>query len=315
MRIQATHLMEAFEKAGKRVHVVGDLNAGVIVALDMEGRLFTVLDGEVLNHVNLEAVSGESTQNKYIIAGGDGLWPAPEGTSLGYHYSSGSWRVPPGIRGARYLVDKATKLDATILAEVDLINAKGLGIPTIFSRQVTIDKGNSWVNVHVVESITYIGRLPLQRTDGLLVPWTLCMLDSGPGCHALFPCADQLFVWDLYDDAKCREQEWSGGMYKAATNASHRFQIAMDEVPWVEFHDVNGGLVVRRQANPLAKGHSTIDISDLPPDVAPGEKGVRYSVYSDTTNFMEIEVAGGCPEVILPDSEMSLAVSTRFTRT
>lgn len=70
MRIEATHLLEAFEKAGKRVHVVGDLNAGVIVALDMEGRLFTVLDGEVLNHVNLEAVSGESTQDKYLVVGG-----------------------------------------------------------------------------------------------------------------------------------------------------------------------------------------------------------------------------------------------------
>ena len=60
MKIEATRLLEAFEKAGKRVHVVGDLNAGLIMALEMEGRLFTVLDGEVLNHVNLAAVSGES---------------------------------------------------------------------------------------------------------------------------------------------------------------------------------------------------------------------------------------------------------------
>ena len=314
--MEASYMLEAFEKAGKRVHVVGDLDAGVIIALDMEGRLFTMLDGEVMNHVNLEAIAGESTQEQYLLAGGDGLWPAPEGTSLGYCYSSGSWRVPPGVRSARYLVNKATKRGATVVAEVDLINNQGLGIPTIFKRKITIEKGKRWINVHVLESITYLGRKPLHRSDGLLVPWTLSMLDSGPGCYAIFPCEEQSSVWDLYEDAKCKEQEWSNGMCRVATNGSHRFQIATDEaVPWVEFHNVNKGLVVKRQAEPLAKNHSLIDISDVSPDISPGEKGVRYSVYSDTTNFMEIEVAGGCSEVILPDSEMSLAVSTRFTRT
>ena len=53
--MKATQILEAFRKADKQVHLVGDLQAGVVVALDMEGRLFTVLDGEVLNRVNPDA--------------------------------------------------------------------------------------------------------------------------------------------------------------------------------------------------------------------------------------------------------------------
>ena len=60
--MKATRILKAFATAGKRVQLVGDLDAGVIIALDMEGRLFTVLEGEVLNRVNPDAIAGESTR-------------------------------------------------------------------------------------------------------------------------------------------------------------------------------------------------------------------------------------------------------------
>jgi len=56
--VNADFLLRAFRKAGKRVHVVGSGDAGVIAALDLEGRLFTMLEGEVLNRVNPDAIAG-----------------------------------------------------------------------------------------------------------------------------------------------------------------------------------------------------------------------------------------------------------------
>ena len=41
--MNAKQMLKAFTKSGKRAQWVGDLDAGVIAALDMEGRLFTVL--------------------------------------------------------------------------------------------------------------------------------------------------------------------------------------------------------------------------------------------------------------------------------
>ena len=313
--MKATQVLSAFRKAGKGVNVVGDLSAGVIVALDLEGRLFTVLDGEVLNRVKLEAIAGESTQKRYLNPGGDGLWPAPEGTSLGYQYSTGAWRVTPGLRAARYLVTKATERSAEVVAEVDLINAQARGLPTLFKRSVTVTPGKAAVTVRTVESITCLGGTPLRRADCLLAPWTLCQFDSGPGCEVVFPCTSKADVWDLYDDPSDAQREWSKTLCRTATNGSQRYQIAIaPRVPWIEFRDPRRGLVVRRTASPLPAGQAYVDIRDAAPHLPPDRRGVRFSVYSDPAKFMEIEAVGGCPAVIQPNTELCVAVTTRFAR-
>jgi len=275
-----------------------------------------VLDGEVLNRVNLDAIAGQSTREQYLNPGGDGLWPAPEGTCSGYQYATGLWGVPPGLRSARYRLTQAGRQSASVLAEIDLVNAQGLGIPTAFQRRITVVPGRKKITVRVREGITYLGRMPLKRADCLLAPWTLCQLDCGAQCEVVFPCSARKSVWDLYDTASDGERDWDGRRCRTRTDGSHRYQIAVDaKVPWVEFRDPRRGLVVRRKAGPLPAGHCFIDIRDASPDASPGKKGVRYSVYSDTAGFMEIEAVGGCPPVIWPNSEMSVMVSTRFIRT
>jgi len=311
----ATELLKAFAKAGKRTHFVGDLRAGVIIALDLEGRLYTVLHGEVLNRVNPDAIAGQSTPTQYLNPGGDGLWPAPEGTSLGYHYSTGAWRVTPGLRAARYLVTKATRHRAEVAAEIDLVNAQGRGIPTLFKRSASLSPGKTAVTVRTVESITYLGSVPLRRRDFLLAPWTLCQFDSGPGCEVVFPGKRRSDVWDLYDDPSEAQRQWGPSLCRTATTGSQRYQIGLAPVvPWIEFRDPQRGLVVRRQSAPLSEGQTYIDIRDAAADVAPSRRGVRYSVYSDPARFMEIEAVGGCPLVIRPRTELRLVVTTRFRR-
>ena len=108
-------LTERYKAAGRRYHIVGDERDGVIMALDVEGRIFAFKDGVVLNRVNEEAIAGISTRDNYINPGGDGFWPAPEGSCLGYEYPTGNWRVPPSLTNARYLVKKSTQ--NTALAE------------------------------------------------------------------------------------------------------------------------------------------------------------------------------------------------------
>lgn len=311
--MKATELLSAFAQAGKMTHLVGNLHVGVIVALDMEGRLFTVLNGEVLNRVNFDAIKGQSTRNQYLNPGGDGLWPAPEGTTLGYQYATGEWRVAPGLRSARYLVAESTEYSVTIVAEVDLINNQGVGIPALFRRQIRIEPDRREITVNVIESITYIGRKPLSGSDCLLAPWSLCQFDCGPGCEVIFPCKDKTSVWDLYDQENNTSLIWEQGICRALTNGTHRYQIAIgEEIPWIEFSDPRRGLVVRRKAGPLPLGYSFIDIRDASPNILPDSAGVRYSVYSDNSGFMEIEAVGGCPGIILQDTELKVAVSSRF---
>ena len=312
--MKALQLLKAFKDSGKRIHMVGDTDAGVIIALDMEGRLFVALEGNVMNRTNLDAIKGENTRDRYLNPGGDGLWPAPEGTSLGYQYSAGAWRVPPGLRSARYIASDVMKDRVSVLAEVDLINNQGLGVPSIFRRQVHIETGPKEIIVNVHESITYIGCVPLHLKECMLAPWSLCQFDSGEGCEVVFPCTDKESVWDLYNEESDDVRDWSEPLCRTLTDGNKRYQIAIGEkVPWIEFHNPKKGLKVRRTAGPLPQGHSYIDIRDAAPDVEPGNIGVRYSVYSDTGNFMEIEAVGGCPVTIMPNEEMKVQVITHYS--
>ncbi len=307
--------MKALAAAGRRAHVVGDAGAGVIAALDVEGRLFPVWGGEILTRINPEALAGQSTRDRYINPGGDGLWPAPEGTTLGYQYAAGAWRVPPGLVAARYRVLDSSPRSATLRAEVDLVNNRGVGIPVLFQRRIAVSAGTSSFAMRVVESLTYTGRGTLRRQECRLAPWTLCQFDCGPGCEVVFPCARKASVWDLYDVPSDDQRTWDGRLCRTRTDGSQRYQIALGaEVPWIEFRDPRRGLVARRVAGLPGPGRPFIDIRDAAADIAPSRKGVRYSVYSAPANFMEIEAIGGCPAVLRPGVELSLEVNTRFER-
>lgn len=307
-------LLAAFARSGKRAVLIGDAAAGVVVALDLEGRWYAVLAGEVLNRVNPKAIAGNSTREEYLNPGGDGLWPAPEGTSLGFQYAAGAWRVPPGLRTARFQVMRGAKRSITVAAEVDLVNNRGRGLPTRFERLLTVVPGRRSVTVRATERIVYVGRVTLQRTDALLAPWTLCQFDSGPGCEVVFPCGPKTAVWDLYAAPSSSLRTRKGRLGRTRTEGTLRYQIALGaDVPWIKFRDPRRGLTVRRQTTPLLAGQSYLDIRDAPSDTRPSRRTVRYSVYSDTANFMEIEAAGGCLPVLQPNTALALGVTTHFT--
>ena len=306
-------LRKLFSRGRKRCHLVGSKHAGVVAGLDLEGRLFAVLNGEILNRVNAEAILGTSTRDAYLNPGGDGLWPAPEGSRLGYEYATGAWRVPPGLSGARYWLVEETGNAAIIRAEIDLVNDSGLGIPTAFERRIEVNGSQGGLTMTVTECIEYLGVQTLAAEQCLLAPWTLAQFDCGPGCEVQFPEVESDAVWDLYDPS-AEQRSRLDGYWHTRTDGSSRYQIGLGpEVDWIEFIDPKRGLRAYRSADPLPDDLRYIDITDRPPDRAPKDKGIRFSVYSDTSGFMEIEAAGGCPETLTPGFVSSVTVRTAYS--
>ena len=306
-------LIELFKKGGKRCQVIGTTENGVIAGLDLEGRLYTVMNGIVVNRLNPAAVLGITTRSGYLNPGGDGLWPAPEGTCLGYQYGTGSWRVPPGLTGARFLVTEQTANRVKIEAEIDLINASGTGVPTIFRRDVSLVSENDCLTVKVIESIQYIGARALSREECILAPWSLCQFDCGPGCEVVFP-KNGVDVWDLYDSSDDARYV-KDGLVHARTDASKRYQIGIGpDVPWIELRLPEKNLKIRRTASQLPENMNYIDIADAAPSTRPSDKETRYSVYSDTNGFMEIEAVGGCPCVLEPGVILSVEIITEYRK-
>ncbi|MCK5844277.1 MAG: hypothetical protein KAG97_06185 [Victivallales bacterium] len=307
-------LVDLFEESVKRCCVVGDLENGVVVGLDLEGRTFTIFNGEVLNLVNADAIKNTTTREAYLNPGGDGLWPAPEGTKLGYEYSTAEWRVPPGLTGAHFRVVETGERRILVEAEVDLINASGAGVPSIFRRDISVRSIDEKLEVSTVESIEYIGRKTLSTDECLLAPWTLCQFDCGPGCEVVMPVVDASELWDMYEPSDTHRFV-KDGLWHLITDGTLRFQVGMSsKTPWIEFRSPETGVKVRRMAAALADGLSYIDIVDADPSVPPSDKGVRYSVYCDTAKFMEIEASGGVPSVLEKGAVSSLEVFNVFSK-
>lgn len=305
-------LLHLFEQSYRRTHVVGTKEDGVIIALDLEGRFFTVVNSRVISKVNPPAILSRSNKEKYQNPGGDALWPAPEGTCLGYEYGTGSWRVPPSITGAVWEIISQSDHGCIIRAEIDLVNNMQTGIPCEFERHIFIEKKENMLVQKVKEVIRYIGKRTITRSGFSLAPWSLCQFDSsetGRVCMPVPPAGDD--IWDMYGPSN-DQRGIQDNMYVVKTKTPERFQLALSQnIAWIQYVD-NGNYQIKRYAGGLPRGQHYIDIADASPDLLPSGKGVSLSVYCDPSGFVEIEACGGCTEKLETGTELFVNVTTEF---
>jgi hypothetical protein len=307
-------LIDLMLKSHRRVHLVGTPENGIIAALDLEGRLFTVVNDRVLNRVVPAAIVNRSNKHAYLNPGGDALWPAPEGTCFGYEYDTGKWRVPPAITGAVWEVAEQSENRVVIKAEIDLVNNLQQGIPCEFERHIEIERNENSLIQKVTEMIRYIGVKTYDKGEFSLAPWSLCQFDSGAGCTVIMPPPSADDIHDMYESSLAQHR-MSDDKYIVNTKTNFRFQLGLGEnVPWIEYikgHDFR----VKRYTGTLPQGQRYIDIADSPPEQYPSDFGVRLSIYCDPSDFMEMEACGGCTDTLVPGTELSVHVITEYINT
>jgi hypothetical protein len=304
-------LIDLIYQSHRRAHVIGTQENGIIAALDLEGRLFAVVNSRVINRVVPSAIMNRTNKNAYLNPGGDALWAAPEGTCFGYEYGTGKWRVPPAITGAVWEVKEESENKSVIRAEIDLVNNRQVGIPCEFERHIEIEQRGRSLIKKVTEMIRYIGNKTLDKSEFRLAPWSLCQFDSGQGCKVIMPPPLEEDIWDMYSSSLSK-RGISDGKYIIDTKTDFRFQVGLGEnVPWVEYLSVDG-FRVKRYVGILPPGQRFIDITDAPPEQFPSESGVKLSIYCDPSGFMEIEACGGCPDTLVPGTELSVNIITEY---
>ena len=304
-------LMDLMHQSHRRVDVTGTPENGIIAGLDLEGRLFAVVDGRVLNRVIPSAIVNRSNKNAYLNPGGDGLWPAPEGNCFGYEYGTGKWRVPPAITGAVWEVAEKSENKSVIRAEIDLANNCQLGIPCEFERHIEIEQSGKTLIQNVTEMIRYIGVRTLDQSEFRLAPWSLCQFDTSNGSKVIMPPPQADDIHDMYASS-LSQRGMSDDKYVVNTKTDFRFQLGLGEnVPWIEFISGND-FRVKRYTGTLPPGHNYIDIADTPPEQFPSDNGVKLSIYCDPSGFMEIEACGGCPNTLVHGTELSVNIITEY---
>ena len=307
MRIEA--IFEHCLRHGRRPLMVSAGNSAVVAVPGMEGRLFYGRAGEAVSLFRPEAAEKISTAaTGYFNPGGDGLWPAPEGTCFGYEYASGAWRVPPALTGAQYEVAEVAADRFTITAEIDLVNNRQLGIPCRFSRSARVlERADGTTVIEQRDTIEYIGRRVLRPGEFLLAPWSLSQFAVDDRSRARFGDPG-VAVRDFYEPSAAL-LSWTDGADVMRRDPERRIQLALPEAAgFVELLLPGRKLAIRRTSAPLAPGVRPIDIADAPPD-APPASPVRFSIYSDPSGFMELEVAGGCPEELAPGAVLGMEVT------
>ena len=297
---------------GRRPAVAEYRDSAVIAVCGMEGRLFLVHAGKVVSLFRQSAAENISSSRKgYFNPGGDGLWPAPEGTRLGYEYPTGAWRVPSGIVGAQYEVEEQRGGTLVITAEIDLVNNRQLGIPCRFTRGVNVtEEADGTTVVEQDDQIEYLGSRPLSPGEFMLAPWSLSQFAVDRTTRAYFG-APGSEVRDLYmpsRDLLTRDRD----TFAMRCDDTRRVQVALPERSrFVRLRLPNGGIEITRTSPPLAPGLNCVDIADAEPDSEP-VGAVRYSIYNDPSGFMELEVAGGCPKELVPGSKLGVKIINRI---
>jgi len=292
-------LVNICSRSGRRPQVISCGKAAVIAALGMEGRLFYAYNGEVVSLFRRESAENISTSKTgYLNPGGDGLWPAPEGTRFGYEYSTGSWRVPAAIVSAQYDVVSQSADSLEIAAEIDLVNNQQLGIPCRFIRKVQVKELDNAAVIEQYDAIEYMGCCELAAGTFSIAPWSLSQFTVDKKTIARFGDPGTP-VRDLYQPSK-ELLSSDGKIVTMKHDDKNRIQLALPEKSsFVELLVPDKNLQITRTSAPLAENLHPVDIADFPPDADPGDP-VRYSIYNDPSGFMELETVGGSTDDLVP---------------
>ncbi len=309
-------LFDICKANGRRPLVILSGNSSVVAVPGMEGRLFYGHDGELVSLFRREAAENISTSKTgYFNPGGDGLWPAPEGTKFGYEYSTGSWRVPAALTGAQYEVVHQDCRSFEIAAEIDLVNNQQLGIPCRFIRKAEVsEKADGTTVVEQYDAIEYIGNRELSRDEFLLAPWSLSQFYVDDKTIARFGTTPDGKVRDLYMPSS-ELLTVNGDITTMKHDKVNRIQLALpEESKFVELIVPDKKLVISRYSAPLAENLEAVDIADAAPDVDPAG-AVRFSIYNDPSGFMELEAVGGCvKEKLTPGTVLGVHITNVFKK-
>ena len=296
-------LFDICKENGRRPVRISSGNAAVTAVLGMEGRLFLTHNGELVSLFRPEAAEKISTaETGYFNPGGDGFWPAPEGTKFGYEYATGNWKVPAAIISAQYDIVELKSDSMTIAAEIDLINNQQLGIPCRFIRQVSVRENDGATVIEQCDTIEYTGCCELAPGIFSIAPWSLSQFFVDDKTIARFGDPGET-IRDLYMPSK-ELLASDGKVVSMKHDKVNRIQLALPEKSsFVELLIPEKNLQITRTSAPLAANLHAVDIADYPPDADPGTP-VRFSIYNDPSGFMELETVGGCTTELLPGTKL-----------
>lgn len=289
--------------------VLGDGGNCIVVVPDMEGRIFTAVDGEIISRVVEEEVRRRPLPGEPVGGGGDVLWVAPEGTRYGYFYAAGDWHIPAALCALRYDVKNRSDRGVTLSKPISVTTNTGQRLEMTIEREIRLVSAESASVIYESdERLIVRGAQTCTWEDVRLVPWTLAQYPTTPQSTVTFDLAGGARWKEVYQpvgDALIQE----GNRVTLRTDGHYKYQIIMTP-------DVNS---ITMHKPPYTITRSFVSASEGQPaditDIEPGESYAadfpsRTSVYNSDTDFLELEVCGNSPAAVGPGTYITLLVRT-----
>jgi len=289
----------------------------IILADQLQGRIFAVMDGEILHRLDIPLA--EHPTDSFNNVGGNSLWPAPEGGAFAFNYPSdgGPWRVQDGINKAVSAVHPET---CGMSRKITLENRKGISAEMTHSREITFP-ACGFGKKYGVKSLVYASTdsleltNPLPAEDFLVSAWSLEQFDLTPRAVA-FGTMTGAMNTDFYGNPGPFLTQ-KGGSFRFDFKAPEKLQIGIPEQTnpgmigaYVPERDL---LIVRRIVRTDAGKRINFADNEQPDGVYSAADA--YSVfYGAEMNFFELETLA---PVRIRDSKVSgslLETETHFYR-
>lgn len=277
-------------------------DGSVLIPPRLQGRIFCQVDGELVHRLDPECLLRPS-ETDYNNAGGNSLWPAPEGGAFAFNYlpDHEGWVVQDGIAKAIPSVYHNGDRCALVQKRIALKNRRGVTLDLGYRRLVSVPDYGFLPSSYHVEGLCYrtidiFEPLGNYRCDEvLLAPWSLEQFPGGDGILAFAKAADgaDSVNYDFYDHPG---ERIIGGksqfVFRLGGNTRHQIGVKLSSHPQLigalDFH--RSYLIVRR-AQPQEGVYFNIADNDQPEGAFSAAD--LYSIFNGgSLGFYELETIG-----------------------
>ena len=263
--------LEFLKKSEPGILVLEDLSGDskIIISPNLQGRVMTSTaggdQGISFGWLNYDLLATRKTAKHMTAFGGEErFWLGPEGGQFSIYFKKGvdfsfeNWQVPAEIDSEPFELISATKTEAKLTREMHVENYLGTALDLRVDRGIRllaketmnqllgikIGKEVKMVGFETANSITNTGKIPWNKTNGMLSIWILSMLNASEKTMVVAPYRQEaegpVYTDDYFGKVPADRLRHENGVIFFKADAKYRSKIGISPsraLPFIGSYD------------------------------------------------------------------------------
>jgi len=263
--------LEFLKKSEPGILILEDLSGDskIIISPNLQGRVMTSTaggdQGISFGWLNYDLLATRKTAKHMTAFGGEErFWLGPEGGQFSIYFKKGvdfsfeNWQVPAEIDSEPFELISATKTEAKLTREMHVENYLGTALDLRVDRGIRllaketmnqllgikIGKEVKMVGFETANSITNTGKIPWNKTNGMLSIWILSMLNASEKTMVVAPYRQEgegpVYTDDYFGKVPADRLRHENGVIFFKADAKYRSKIGISPsraLPFIGSYD------------------------------------------------------------------------------